>query len=170
VSLSETDFRNNQEVITMPAILQLALDFVDLHRAVRVAELAVPAGVDWVEAGTPLIKSEGLDAVRELKRLFPGKTVVAEVVESHGCWQGHKVGTRFGFDTGGALIGSLSPKRMCIYALSAATPLICAASELMYAGVDANTMRFNRAGCFDVGLQCGGWGHIVMEVKVEDRT
>jgi len=99
-----------------------------------------------------------------------GKTVVAEVVESHGCWQGHKVGTRFGFDTGGALIGSLSPKRMCIYALSAATPLICAASELMYAGVDANTMRFNRAGCFDVGLQCGGWGHIVMEVKVEDRT
>jgi 3-hexulose-6-phosphate synthase/6-phospho-3-hexuloisomerase len=64
---------------TMPAILQLALDFVDLHRAVHVAELAVPAGVDWVEAGTPLIKSEGLDAVRELKRLFPGKTIVADM-------------------------------------------------------------------------------------------
>ena len=63
----------------MPAILQLALDFVDLHRAVRVAERAVPAGVDWVEAGTPLIKSEGLDAVRELKRLFPGKTIVADM-------------------------------------------------------------------------------------------
>ena len=51
----------------MTVKLQLALDFVDLHRAVRVAEKAVPAGVDWVEAGTPLIKSEGLDAVRELK-------------------------------------------------------------------------------------------------------
>ena len=63
----------------MSAILQLALDFVDLHRAVRVAEQAVPAGVDWVEAGTPLIKSEGLDAVRELKRLFPGKTIVADM-------------------------------------------------------------------------------------------
>ena len=63
----------------MPAILQLALDFVDLHRAVGVAERAVPAGVDWVEAGTPLIKSEGLDAVRELKRLFPGKTIVADM-------------------------------------------------------------------------------------------
>jgi 3-hexulose-6-phosphate synthase/6-phospho-3-hexuloisomerase len=63
----------------MPAILQLALDFVDLHRAVHVAQRAVPAGVDWVEAGTPLIKSEGLDAVRELKRLFPGKAIVADM-------------------------------------------------------------------------------------------
>jgi 3-hexulose-6-phosphate synthase/6-phospho-3-hexuloisomerase len=63
----------------MPPILQLALDFVDLHRAVNVAERAVPAGVDWLEAGTPLIKSEGLDAVRELKRLFPGKAIVADM-------------------------------------------------------------------------------------------
>ncbi len=63
----------------MPVKLQLALDFVDLHRAVLVAEKAVPAGVDWVEAGTPLIKSEGLDAVRELRRLFPGKTIVADM-------------------------------------------------------------------------------------------
>ncbi|MGD0828285.1 MAG: orotidine 5'-phosphate decarboxylase / HUMPS family protein, partial [Desulfobaccales bacterium] len=37
------------------------------------------AGVDWVEAGTPLIKSEGLDAVRELRRLFPGKVIVADM-------------------------------------------------------------------------------------------
>ena len=59
--------------------LQLALDFVDLHRALKVAEAAVPAGVDWIEAGTPLIKSEGLDAVRELKRRFPGKTLVADM-------------------------------------------------------------------------------------------
>ena len=29
---------------------------------------AVPQGVDWIEAGTPLIKSEGLDAVRALRR------------------------------------------------------------------------------------------------------
>jgi 3-hexulose-6-phosphate synthase/6-phospho-3-hexuloisomerase len=63
----------------MAAILQLALDFVDLHRALRVAELAVPAGVDWIEVGTPLIKSEGLEAVREIKARFPGKTVVADM-------------------------------------------------------------------------------------------
>jgi 3-hexulose-6-phosphate synthase / 6-phospho-3-hexuloisomerase len=59
--------------------LQLALDFVDLHRAVLVAEKSVPAGVDWLEAGTPLIKSEGLDAVRDLKRRFPNLTIVADM-------------------------------------------------------------------------------------------
>jgi 3-hexulose-6-phosphate synthase/6-phospho-3-hexuloisomerase len=63
----------------MTVKLQLALDFVDLHRAVLVAEKAVPGGVDWVEAGTPLIKSEGLDAVRELRRRFPDKTIVADM-------------------------------------------------------------------------------------------
>jgi 3-hexulose-6-phosphate synthase/6-phospho-3-hexuloisomerase len=63
----------------MTAILQLALDFVDLHRALKVADAAVPAGVDWIEAGTPLIKSEGLDAVRELKKRFPAKTIVADM-------------------------------------------------------------------------------------------
>ncbi len=63
----------------MAVKLQLALDFVDLHRAVLVAEKAVPGGVDWLEVGTPLIKSEGLDAVRELKRRFPGMTIVADM-------------------------------------------------------------------------------------------
>ena len=33
----------------MTVKLQLALDFVELHRAVLVAERAAPAGVDWLE-------------------------------------------------------------------------------------------------------------------------
>jgi len=59
--------------------LQLALDLLDLERALRIARLAVPEGVDWVEAGTPLIKSEGLDAVRKLREAFPGKKIVADM-------------------------------------------------------------------------------------------
>ena len=54
----------------MKPILQLALDFVDLSRAVKVAEEAVGVGVDWIEIGTPLIKSEGLNAVRKMRELF----------------------------------------------------------------------------------------------------
>lgn len=60
-------------------ILQLALDFVDLARALKCAEEAVPGGVDWLEAGTPLIKSEGLNAVRELRRRFPNLPIVADM-------------------------------------------------------------------------------------------
>jgi 3-hexulose-6-phosphate synthase/6-phospho-3-hexuloisomerase len=63
----------------MGVTFQLALDFLDLDRALRVADLAVPQGVDWVEAGTPLIKSEGLAAVRALRERFPSKKIVADM-------------------------------------------------------------------------------------------
>ncbi|HOI55686.1 MAG TPA: orotidine 5'-phosphate decarboxylase [Phycisphaerae bacterium] len=59
--------------------LQLALDFVDMSRAMQLASLAVPEGIDIVEAGTPLIKSEGLDAVRQLRKAFPDKTILADM-------------------------------------------------------------------------------------------
>jgi 3-hexulose-6-phosphate synthase/6-phospho-3-hexuloisomerase len=59
--------------------LQVALDFVDLHRALDVAIKAVEGGADYIEAGTPLIKSEGLDAVRKLRDLFPDRLIVADM-------------------------------------------------------------------------------------------
>jgi 3-hexulose-6-phosphate synthase/6-phospho-3-hexuloisomerase len=63
----------------MKPVLQIALDFVVLNRAMKLAEEAVEGGADWLEAGTPLIKSEGLDAVRELRSRFPDKTIIADM-------------------------------------------------------------------------------------------
>ncbi len=60
-------------------VLQVALDFENLSRALTAAKEAVEGGADWVEAGTPLIKSEGLDAVRELKKAFAGHRIVADM-------------------------------------------------------------------------------------------
>jgi 3-hexulose-6-phosphate synthase / 6-phospho-3-hexuloisomerase len=60
-------------------VLQVALDFENLSRALQAAREAVEGGVDWIEAGTPLIKSEGLDAVRELKKAFPAHRIVADM-------------------------------------------------------------------------------------------
>jgi len=59
--------------------LQVALDFVDLSRALKAAESAAEGGADILEAGTPLIKSEGLEAVRRLKSRFPGIPIVADM-------------------------------------------------------------------------------------------
>ena len=97
------------------------------------------------------------------------KTIILEVVESHGCNSQHKTGDKFYFDGAGNLITKLSPKRICIYALSSVANLIFTSNELFYAGANPNEMRFKRTGCFDVGVKCGGWGRIVMEIKVEDR-
>ncbi len=63
----------------MKTTLQLALDFINLQQALRAAHEATAGGVTRVEAGTPLIKSEGLDAVRALRREFPRATVVADM-------------------------------------------------------------------------------------------
>lgn len=63
----------------MKPVLQLALDFVNLQEAMRAARAGLEGGVDWLEAGTPLIKSVGLDAVRTLRREFPEATIVADM-------------------------------------------------------------------------------------------
>lgn len=98
------------------------------------------------------------------------KTIALKVVESHGCNSQHKVGDTFYFDGAGNLLTKLCPQRICIYALNSMTGLIFASNELFYAGIDPNEMRFKKTGCFDVGVRCGGWGHIAMELYVVDRN
>lgn len=60
-------------------VLQVALDLLELDRAVEIADEAVRGGADWIEAGTPLIKSEGMRAVRTLRERFPGREIVADM-------------------------------------------------------------------------------------------
>ncbi len=97
------------------------------------------------------------------------KTIVAEVVASHGCNSQHQVGDKFYFDGAGNLLTKLNPKRICIHALSALSGPVYVVNELFYAGIDPNDMRLNRVGCFDVGVRCGGWGRIALAVRMEDR-
>ena len=97
------------------------------------------------------------------------KTIVFEVVESRGCNSEHGVGTRFFFTGDGNLISKMAPPRVCAYAMPIMTQAIFGIQELWYAGVDPNSLCFKRAGCFDVGVRCGGWGRIVVEAKVMDR-
>jgi 3-hexulose-6-phosphate synthase/6-phospho-3-hexuloisomerase len=60
------------------AKLQVALDFVDLARALKCAREAVEGGADLLEVGTPLLKAEGLEALRALARTFPKVPVVCD--------------------------------------------------------------------------------------------
>jgi 3-hexulose-6-phosphate synthase len=65
------------------AIIQISLDFTSLAEALDMARRAVRAGVDWLEAGTPLILAEGLNAVRGLRREFP-HPIVADLKTMDG--------------------------------------------------------------------------------------
>jgi uncharacterized repeat protein (TIGR04076 family) len=97
------------------------------------------------------------------------KYIILEVVRAHGCNSGHKVGDRFYFDGAGNLLTEKCPGKVCGYSLNAALMMVFAANEMIFAGVDPNVMLFKRASCFDVGLECGGWGQVVLELQVEDR-
>jgi len=57
----------------------VALDLLELDRSIQIVKEAVSGGADWIEAGTPLIKSEGMDSVREMKKALPGTKIVADM-------------------------------------------------------------------------------------------
>ncbi len=57
----------------------MALDLLELDRSIQIAKEAVSGGADWIEAGTPLIKSEGMNSVREMKKALPGTKIVADM-------------------------------------------------------------------------------------------
>ena len=59
-------------------LLQLALDTHDLPSALAPLQQAAPH-IDIIEVGTILCLSEGMDAVRIIRSLFPDKTILADV-------------------------------------------------------------------------------------------
>src|SRR4051795_9236134 len=68
----------------MEPVVQLSLDLTSIEEALHVAEIGVRAGVDWLEAGTPLILAEGLRAVQALHARFPDHPVVADLKTMDG--------------------------------------------------------------------------------------
>jgi 3-hexulose-6-phosphate synthase/6-phospho-3-hexuloisomerase len=68
----------------MRPIVQISLDLTNIDEALETAELAMRAGVDWLEAGTPLILAEGLHGVRELRAAFPETPIVADLKTMDG--------------------------------------------------------------------------------------
>src|SRR5918998_2536688 len=65
-------------------IVQLSLDLTSLEEAIETAEIGVAAGVDWLEAGTPLLLAEGLRAVEALRTRFPDHPIVADLKTMDG--------------------------------------------------------------------------------------
>jgi 3-hexulose-6-phosphate synthase/6-phospho-3-hexuloisomerase len=68
----------------MRPIVQISLDLTDIREALETAHLAIRAGVDWLEAGTPLILAEGLHGVRALRAEFPQVPIVADLKTMDG--------------------------------------------------------------------------------------
>ncbi|HXT92262.1 MAG TPA: orotidine 5'-phosphate decarboxylase / HUMPS family protein [Trebonia sp.] len=60
-------------------LVQVSLDLKTIDDALAMAAVAVAAGADWLEIGTPLALSQGTAAVKELRNAFPGHPLVADL-------------------------------------------------------------------------------------------
>jgi 3-hexulose-6-phosphate synthase/6-phospho-3-hexuloisomerase len=68
----------NQKNMDSTTQLQVALDLLSLEDALEIASKIAPYA-DILEAGTPLIKSEGIKTVRILKETYPNKLICADL-------------------------------------------------------------------------------------------
>src|SRR5688500_628024 len=68
----------------MRPIVQISLDVIDMDEALSTAQMAMRAGVDWLEAGTPFILAFGLVGVKELRKAFPKVPIVADLKTMDG--------------------------------------------------------------------------------------
>jgi len=65
-------------------VVQLSLDLTSIDEALDTAAIGVEAGVDWLEAGTPLLLADGLHAVEKLRARFPQHPIVADLKTMDG--------------------------------------------------------------------------------------
>ncbi len=114
----------------------------------------------WKSNPRNLQVAENLDGFEKYK-------MVAEVTSSHGCAVGHKVGDRIVYSGGGALLCKENPDMVCFGLLGPVNSIVPGVFDAICRGDDPTKLAFNKVHCVDVGVDEGGWGAVVAEIKVE---
>jgi 3-hexulose-6-phosphate synthase len=83
--------------------IQVALDLLDIRRAVSLARELCESGLEMVEAGTPLIKMHGMSAVSAIKAACPRAEVVADLKTADVGELEARLAREFGADWGTVL-------------------------------------------------------------------
>lgn len=65
-------------------LVQVSLDLTSTADALSTAEIAMSAGADWLEVGTPLVLAEGLHGVRALRAEFPDTPLIVDLKTMDG--------------------------------------------------------------------------------------
>jgi len=82
--------------------------------------------------------------------------IIAEVIESHVCSAGHRVGDRFVINTGGQLISEESPEKVCVFALGPISRTLPAILNRLLTTSDPYLGQSRVLQCMDVGFDKGG--------------
>jgi uncharacterized repeat protein (TIGR04076 family) len=117
---------------------------------------------------------EGGHRTRHVRRLSQATSlysIEATVVRAKNCNSGHAVGQKLILDVDGNFISKLCPKRMCVYLVSQLTIPVALINERLSEELQPNDFHFMRyVKCPDAGIECYGYGEVMVQVKVVPRA
>jgi len=108
--------------------------------------------------------------INRLSQAAARYSIEAEVVSSAHCNSGHKPGDKFVLDVDGNFITKLCPKRMCVYLIAQLTIPVAVINERLSEGLNPDEFHFmHYVRCPDTGIDCGGYGQVMLKVSVVPR-
>jgi hypothetical protein len=108
-------------------------------------------------------RRRGAEALIEANR----RTIVAEVVESHGCAAGFKLADTLEVSAAGLVKNTGSAPNMCLFAVAPMTIHAAMAFDRVMEGLDPDGMWWNHFSCQDAGYCNGSWGRVTFRVSVK---
>jgi len=124
------------------------------------------ADLKQFQAGDPRLRQ-----MERLARAAARYSIQAEVVKARNCNSGYQAGDKFILDVNGNFITKLCPARLCVYAISQLAVPVALINERLGEGLDPNQFHFmHQVRCLDVGVECGGYGEVRLEIKVVQRV
>jgi len=123
------------------------------------------ADLKQLQAGDPRLRQ-----MERLGRAAARYSIQAEVVKARNCNSGYQAGDKFILDVNGNFITKLCPARLCVYAISQLAVPVALINERLGEGLDPSQFHFmHQVRCLDVGVECGGYGEVRLEIKVVPR-
>ena len=118
-----------------------------------------------------LEKGHRIRHVKRLSKAAPLYSIEAEVIKSRHCNSGHIEGQKFIMDIDGNFITKHCPKKMCVYLISQLTVPVALINERLSEGLEPNNFHFMRyVRCPDVGVECLGYGKVLLKVQTVSRV
>jgi hypothetical protein len=129
--------------------------------------------VNYTDSEMKLFEEGGhrIRHVKHLAQAAPLYSIQAEVVKSRHCNSGHAAGQKLILDLDGNFITKLCPKRLCVYLISQLSLPVAMINERLSEGLEPGGFHFMRyVRCLDVGVECLGFGEVMMQVSVISRN
>ena len=125
-----------------------------------------PADLEHFQEGDPRLRQ-----MEKLAKAAPRFSIEAKVVKSRHCNSGYQVGDRFILDIDGNFITKLCPQKICVYLASQLIVPVALINERLSESLDPNSFHFMHfVKCLDAGVECSGYGEVMLEMKAVPRV